>query len=76
MDQEKRQLRKLKRDVKRTGNKRRRRHLKRELTAHPEEAPHSEFDFGRDSSAGFNGLDQDATRRRRSKNGGDSETQP
>ena len=64
-DQEKRQLRNLKREVKRAGNKRRRQHLKRELIERPEDAPHSEFEFGRDSSAGFNGMDQDATRRPR-----------
>src|SRR5262249_17845080 len=64
MDQDKRQFRKLKRDIKRAGSKRRRRYLKRELTEQPEEAPFSEFEFGRDSSAGFNGMDQDATRRR------------
>ena len=64
MDQEKRQLRKLKRDVKRAGNKRRRQFLKRQLAENPEEALHGEFDFGRDSSAGFNGMDRDATRRK------------
>jgi hypothetical protein len=62
---EKRQYRKLKRDVKRAGNKRRRQHLKRDLADNPEEAPYSEFDFGSDSSAGLNGLDNDATRRRK-----------
>jgi len=65
MDQDKRRLRKLKRDIKRAGSKRRRRHLKRELTENPDEAPHSEFQFDRDSSAVWNGLDQDTTRRRR-----------
>jgi hypothetical protein len=64
MDQDKRQFRKLKRDIKRAGNKRRRQYLKRELAEKPEEAPFSEFDFGSDSSTGFNGMDQDATRRR------------
>jgi hypothetical protein len=64
MDPDKRQLRKLKRDVKRAGSKRRRQHLKRELQQNPEEAPHSEYDFGRNSSETLNGLDQDATRRR------------
>jgi hypothetical protein len=65
----KREYRKLKRDVKRAGNKRRRRYLKRELAENPEEAPYSEFDFGSDSSAGLNALDQDATRRRRQEPG-------
>ena len=64
MDRHKRELRKLKRDVKRAGNKRRRQYLKRELREKPEEAPHSEFDFGRFSSTPLNALDQDATRRR------------
>jgi hypothetical protein len=60
-------LRKLKRDIKRAGGKRRRQHLKRQLAEDPEEAPFAEFDFGNDSSTGFNGMDQDATRRRSPK---------
>ena len=63
MDRDKRQMRKLKRDVKRAGNKRRRQHLKRDLRDNPEEAPHSAFDYGDTSSQGLNGLDDDATRR-------------
>jgi len=59
MDQDKRHYRRLKRDIKRAGNKRRRQHLKRDL------APFTDFDFGRNSSAGLNGMDQDATRRPR-----------
>ena len=58
-------LRELKREIKRAGNKRRRQHLKRELHERPEDAPHSEFAFGRVSSAGLNHLDNDATRRKR-----------
>jgi hypothetical protein len=64
MDQDKRFLRKLKRDIKRAGNKRRRQFLKRQLVEHPEEAPFAEFEFGRDSSTSLNALDRDATRRR------------
>ncbi len=64
MDPQKRQLRKLKRDVKRAGNKRRRQHLKRQLHDNPEGAPHDEYDYGRNTSETLNGLDQDATRRR------------
>jgi hypothetical protein len=60
---DKRRLRKLKRDIKRAGNKRRRQHLKRQLAENPEEAPHTEFDFGRTSSETLNGLDEDSTRR-------------
>jgi hypothetical protein len=67
MDPDKRQLRKLKRDIKRAGNKRRRRHFKREVIDNPEEAPFSEFNFGSDSSQTLNGLDKDATRKRPSK---------
>jgi hypothetical protein len=67
MDPDKRQFRKLKRDIKRAGNKRRRQHFKRELIDNPEEAPFSEFDFGSDSSQTLNGLDNDATRKRPSK---------
>jgi hypothetical protein len=67
MDQDKRQFRMLKRDIKRAGNKRRRQHLKRELVENPEDAPYTEFDFGRDSSAPLNAMDQDATRRRPKK---------
>jgi hypothetical protein len=63
VDPDKRRYRKLKRDVKRAGNKRRRQHLKRDLTDNPEEAPFTEFDFGDTSSATLNGMDQDATRR-------------
>jgi hypothetical protein len=64
MDRDKRTFRKLKRGIKRTGNKRRRQHLKRELADNPADAPFTEFDFGRTSSETLNGLDNDATRRR------------
>jgi len=40
---DKRLLRKLKRELKRSGNKRRRRHLKQELTERPDDAPHSDL---------------------------------
>ena len=64
MDQDKRRYRKLKRDVKRAGNRKRRQHLKRALADNPEEAAHPDFDYGRDSSASLPGNDRDATRRR------------
>ena len=60
----KRELRQLKRDVKRAGSQRRRRQWKRDLRENPEEAPYSEEDFGRFSTAALNGMDQDQTRRR------------
>jgi hypothetical protein len=67
MNEEQRQQRQLKRAVKRAGNKRRRQQLQRELNANPEEAAFSQFDFGRDSSAPLNGMDQDSTRRRKTR---------
>lgn len=63
-DPDKRKLRELKRVVKKLGNKHRRRALKRDLAANPDEAAHAEESFGGFRSADLNGLDQDATRRR------------
>jgi hypothetical protein len=63
-DPDKRQLRKLKRVIKRAGSKHRRRNLKRQLAENPEAASEAGEDFGRHRSDGFNGLDQDATRKR------------
>ena len=64
MDKEKRQLRKLKRAIKKAGGKKRRQQLKRDLVNNPDDAPWSEATFGNASSQTLNGLDQDATRRR------------
>ena len=64
MDQDKRQLRKLKREIKRAGTKRRRQFLKRDLAENPEAAHETEFEFDRHTSTGLNGLDRDATRQR------------
>jgi hypothetical protein len=64
VDPDKRKLRELKRTIKKRGNKTRRAQLKRDLVENPEEAAHSEEDFGRFSSANYNGLDADATRRK------------
>ena len=61
---DKRMLRKLKRDLKRAGNKRRRRYLKRQLEEHPDDAAHADFQFGDDSTTNLNGMDHDSTRRR------------
>ena len=62
---DKRRLRKLKRDIKRAGNRKRRQHLKRTLSDSPESAADVAFEFGRDSSQFLNGNDRDATRRAR-----------
>ncbi len=59
---EKRELRQLKREIKRAGVKRRRRQLKRDLVEDPEEAHRSLESFGRYRSSEFNGLDRNANR--------------
>lgn len=76
MDPDKRELRKLKRAIKRKGNKRRRSALKRDLDENPAEAAHTEFDFGRSSSSTLNGLDHDSTRRRATRPGDSPESPP
>ena len=64
MEPTKRELRQMKREIKRAGSQRRRRQWKRELRENPEEAPFSEEDFGRFSTAELNGLDRDQKRHR------------
>jgi hypothetical protein len=64
-DKQKRELRKLKRVIKRAGSKHRRRELKRDLRERPEDAAHSEENLGRNRSNTLNRLDQDPTRRRK-----------
>jgi hypothetical protein len=64
MDPTKREQRQPKREIKRAGSQRRRRQWKRDLRENPEEAPYSEEDFGRYSTAELNGMDRDNTRRR------------
>jgi hypothetical protein len=65
VDPDKRKMRELKRAVKKRGNKHRRSELKRQLASNPEEASEAEEDFGRHSSANFNGMDKDSTRRKK-----------
>lgn len=67
MNQEKRQHRLLKRDIKKSGTRKMRRAMDRQLQQSPEEAADFEFDYGCDSSAPLNGNDHDATRRPRSE---------
>jgi hypothetical protein len=64
MEPTKRELRQVKRELKQAGSQRRRRLWKRDLRENPEEAPHSEDDFGRYSTAELNGIDRDRTRHR------------
>ncbi len=63
-NQEKRELRELKRTLKRAGNKKRRRQFKKDLEERPEDAAYLEAGYGRYSSAKLNGIDHDSTRRR------------
>jgi hypothetical protein len=57
-DPHKREMRKLKRVIKRAGTKHRRRDLKKQLAENPEEAAQAEENLGRHRSDGMNGLDQ------------------
>jgi hypothetical protein len=59
-DPHKREMRKLKRVIKRAGSKHRRRDLKKQLAENPEEAAQAEENLGRHRSDGMNGMDQPA----------------
>jgi hypothetical protein len=67
MDQDKRRHRELKRSVKKAGKRKVRRDLQRDLreAAAGGEASPTEIDYGRYRSAPLNGIDRDATRKRR-----------
>lgn len=64
MNNDKREHREMKREVKRAGHKHNRNQVKRVLTERPDEAAELGDDFGRHSTAELNGIDHDATRRR------------
>jgi hypothetical protein len=66
-DDKKREIRELKREIKKAGNRKRRQQLKRQLQENPGEAADADVDVGRYRSAEYNGLDNDATRRRKDK---------
>ena len=61
---EKDRLRKIKREIKRSGNKKVRSQAKRDLMENPEEAHLSQQDYGGRSSKKMNGMDRDATRKK------------
>ena len=63
-DQTKRELREVKREIKRAGNKRRRLSLKRALIDNPEEAAADTADVGHYRSLDLNGIDHDSTRKK------------
>ena len=63
VDQDKkRELRQLKREIKRAGGKRRRRMLKQGLAEHPEDAHDDSPGFGKFRSADLNGIDRTPSR--------------
>lgn len=64
MNDDKRREREIKRDVKRRGNRNRRRALKRSLETNPDEAQFDSYEFRRDSSAPLNGIGRDTKRAR------------
>jgi hypothetical protein len=61
--QEKKRLREIKRQIKRSGTKRVRARSKRELAENREDADFSRIGFGDFRSEHFNGMDEDATRK-------------
>ena len=69
MEPTKRELREQKREIKRKGNQRIRRELKRAIAEHPEDAHAAEGNYGRFRSSELNGMDHDATRRPKIKEG-------
>jgi hypothetical protein len=63
----KKQFREAKRQVKKDGNRERRRYLKKQLLDDPENAhlyDEDDYDYGFNSSTHYNGIDRDSTRRR------------
>lgn len=62
---EKRELREHKRTIKQLGNQKLRRDVRRAIAESPDEAADLEPDYGRFRSADLNGMDRDATRRRK-----------
>lgn len=62
MNDDKRHYRQMKRDLKKAGTRKQRRHFDRELQRDPCTAHEAEYDYGRDASAPLNGNDNDATR--------------
>jgi hypothetical protein len=66
MDQDKRRKREEKRDIKKDGNRSRRRYLKRIVDEDPENAHlYDDFEFGENNtSTKYNGLDTDSKRKK------------
>jgi hypothetical protein len=62
---DKRFYRDLKRQIKKTGNKKARSFFKKQLDDNPEEAQWAEYDYGHDQSSSLNG--RDGVNRKRNK---------
>jgi hypothetical protein len=80
MDQEKRRHRELKRSVKKAGQRKVRRDLQRDLRAAAAGLPCddldlTEIDYGRYRSQPLNGIDRDATRKRRHRDSADEQAE-
>lgn len=63
MSDDKRRIRKTKKDYKRLGNKHNRRKMKRQLETNPEEADVKDHDLGKWKTEPMNGVDYDSTRK-------------
>ncbi len=63
-DNEKKNLRELKREMKRVGKRKVRNYLKQQLRDNPEEAQHNEPDFGKWSTEHMNGKFTDSKRQK------------
>lgn len=57
-------LREEKRQIKKDGNRSRRRHLQRQLLNDPDNAHNDEYDFDHNSSTHLNGMDSDSKRKK------------
>jgi len=65
-EDKKRELRETKRQIKKDGNRSRRRHLQRQIQDDPENAHlEDDYDYKHNSSTWLNGIDNDSTRKKR-----------
>ena len=60
-------LRALKREIKRSGNKKVRSQVKKDLATNSEDADLTQVDYGSRSSKKMNGIDYDATRKKKTR---------
>ena len=62
---DKNRLRSLKREIKRSGNKKVRSRLKKDLATNPDDAHLTQVDYGGRTSKKMNGIDYDSTRKKK-----------